>query len=854
MVKLEIEILSADAKDYLFELRNFLNERLENGQVSIKEQPALEGAMSPFTSEVILNGVIHAGIGLTIEQCVHVFLPLLKDFFKHIPVPFGKKVEVLATLGDGGEKVTISEDSEGVSKRYDNVIYSIDTDHTRAVLIGNGEFDNDFTSIPPVKNNLEDFYKLLTDKRNIGLPPENISLALNKTNTEIEELLLRISKLSDTETLIIYFSGHGYRSDVSKLHLIARNTRKLDDYILGGVDYDFIKNIILKSTPAKQKIVILDACHSGIATQGAGDAILDINVSGTYVMASSESDEVSYYDKNKRNTFFTGSLLDTLTNGIDNGKEMLALNDLYENAKAHLDQRQLPRYKDKLNISPSDFLIARNPGFSFDKTIEQARQLFKSGNLTGALKEFKKILKRQPDNREVGALMEQCNTDLLSAQFISQGDEYFYHQHQYAKALGQYQQAYEIKADFTTAEKIRNCKAQLNEDMLSSTDLNSKPSLPPKRIIDPFPKKEKELPEDSEATEKKSMSAKLLILGLSLLVALLAWWLLTFIQGREEKTNFTQLKALLDSLPGDAMNQLRAVKEKDSAYYIIGNYYRADRNTDSAAYYYDQAIAVSHLPAAYSALAVMYFNNEVHDSTKMRSPYNILRKADSLYKADTSAYFMLGSIVAVKARIASVASMPDAGSLKDETEKWFQKGYKKGSLQCNTRLGFFYLSERKDAIAAYPYIKRSADMHVPEAELYLSIMLQNGYGIPMDTAAANKWFGIYFQNASAIQLIKLAKTFADRYQTFFDGHTTEPDCLKVARLYQEAERKIYSIRDDHERSDVYLELGNYYYGINAACRPLIQANHVRARAYYKSSADLGNVVARTYLVDSTLIR
>jgi len=56
-------------------------------------------------------------------------------------------VEVLATLGDGGEKVTISEDSEGVSKRYDNVIYSIDTDHTRAVLIGNGEFDNDFTSI-----------------------------------------------------------------------------------------------------------------------------------------------------------------------------------------------------------------------------------------------------------------------------------------------------------------------------------------------------------------------------------------------------------------------------------------------------------------------------------------------------------------------------------------------------------------------------------------------------------------------------------------------------------------------------------------------------------------------------------
>lgn len=377
MIKLEIEIVSADAKDYQYALRNFLNEHLENMQVSIKEKPAGEGQMSLFTPEGILESVIHAGIGIGIEQCVDVFLPLLKDFFKQIHIPFGKKVEILATMGDGSERVTISEDNEGVSKRYYNVSYSIDTGHTRAVLIGNSEFDYDFTPIPPVKNNIEDFCKLLTDKRNIGLLPENISVALDKTNTEIEDLLLGVSKLPDTQTLLVYFTGHGYRSDVNKLFLIARNTRKIDDYISGGVDYDFIKNVVLKSSTAKQKIVILDACHSGIATQGAADAMLEVNVTGTYIMASSESDESSYFDKNKRNTFFTASLLDTLSNGIDNDREMLALNDLYENAKNNLDQRQQPLFKNKLNISPADFFIARNPAFSLRRVSKRQSSCLK---------------------------------------------------------------------------------------------------------------------------------------------------------------------------------------------------------------------------------------------------------------------------------------------------------------------------------------------------------------------------------------------------------------------------------------------------------------------------------------------
>ena len=856
MIKLEIEILSANAKDYQYELRNFLNDRLENMQVAIKEKPAGEGQMSLFTAEGILDGVIHAGMGISIEQAVLVFLPLMKDFFKHIHIPFGKKVEILATMGDGSERVTLSEDNEGVSKRYDNVSYSIDTEHMRAVLIGNCAFDNDFSPIPPVKNNLEDLCKLLSDKRNIGLPIENISIALDKTNTEIEELLLRVSKLPDTETLLIYFTGHGYRSDVNKLFLIARNTRKIDDYISGGVDYDFIKNVVLKSSPARQKILILDTCHSGIAAQGAEDAVPELNVTGTYILASSESDESSYFDKNKRNTFFTTSLLDTLSNGMDNDREMLALNDLYENARNHLDQRQQPLFKNKLNISPADFFIARNPAFSFEKSIQHARDLFKAGNLFEALNECRKILKRQPNNAEVKNLATQCNSDLLLAQLIKQGDEYFYQRHQYGKSLENYQQAHEINPGFMTAEKIRNCQAALGENKLTGTSEIKLPTAP--ADVDSPPKKENKLNEAAHNdAEEKGWPAKLMVLGIALLVAFSAWWLLSHFQGHEEKTDFTMLTALLDSLPAQAMEQLREAQEKDSAYYIIGNYYRTDKKPDSAVYFYDKSIAFSNLPAAYSALAGIYYNGEIQDSIKWRSPYDILKKADSLFKADTIAYYMLGSILDQNAQINTTGYMRSywlyekklsAGStdqLIEDASRFYLKGFKKGSVQCATGLGFLYLNIRKDPVSAYPFLKKSAENNVPIAQFFVSDMLAQGYGVKKNTAESNQWLQSYINHADVAELLHAASLYANKEPAYLNEYMVEPDCAKAAILYNAADSNAYTIHEDHERADLYLALGNFYYGKNADCKQIL--NLSKARGYYQKASDLGNVSARSYL-------
>src|SRR5205085_8891000 len=128
---------------------------------------------------------------------------------------------------------------------------------------------------------------------------------------------------------------------------------------------------------ASQKILILDACHSGIAAQGDDEIVSLINVKGTYTLTSS-GDEASYFDKGAQNTFFTGALLELLKKGTEDAtKEMLSLEDIYKLSSEKLVSEKFPKpnSKNELNIPAKDFLFARNPAFSFEKLKQKATNL-----------------------------------------------------------------------------------------------------------------------------------------------------------------------------------------------------------------------------------------------------------------------------------------------------------------------------------------------------------------------------------------------------------------------------------------------------------------------------------------------
>ncbi len=461
---IEIELQSPLAKEEIFEFRQFLHDNLDGISFQIKTVPAQEGQMALELLAPIIGGVIEAIVGLSVHQMYdEMFKPKIDAWLKSKKSHGKTNLGVLSTFKNDDVKVHFLENSSGVTKVFDHVNFAIDTDKTYAVLIGAEEFNGGFTSIPPVKGNLEDLYRLLTDKLHVGLPPENVVIAHNKSSAEIEELLLKTSRKPGMETLLVYFAGHGYRTDVKKLYLIANNTKKIDDYIMGGIDFDFINQVILKSSTAKQKIVILDACHSGIATQGADMVLPQIDVKGTYMLTSSPGDEVSYFDKNEHNTYFTGSLLSVLKNGIDNSNEMLALEDLFEYTQNELQQKNFPQpvSKSQLNIPPSRFFVARNPAFSIEKLKRRPAQLYSQGLLQDALYEYEVLLQKYPDDLQLRKEAENCRSQALFTQLVNDADELFYQHHNYPAALEKYSKAGKIKADDMVQSKIRKCEERL---------------------------------------------------------------------------------------------------------------------------------------------------------------------------------------------------------------------------------------------------------------------------------------------------------------------------------------------------------------------------------------------------------
>lgn len=89
---------------------------------------------------------------------------------------------------------------------------SIDPDATRVVLIGASEFPRDpdhLPELPAVKANIWDLARLLHDPGIVGIPAGNIVTILNEEKaSDVQEKLAKVAKEA-TDTLVVYYSGHG---------------------------------------------------------------------------------------------------------------------------------------------------------------------------------------------------------------------------------------------------------------------------------------------------------------------------------------------------------------------------------------------------------------------------------------------------------------------------------------------------------------------------------------------------------------------------------------------------------------------------------------------------------------------
>lgn len=137
----------------------------------------------------------------------------------------------------------------------------------------------------------------------------------------IEELFKK-----DAEVALLYFAGHGH-IEASGGYILASEARRGDE----GVSLSEILTYA-NSSPAKNKIIILDSCHSGIAGSMPADDRIATLSEGLTVLTASTKDQ--YATEKDGRGVFTTLLVDALNGSAANLTGDVTPGSIY----AHIDQ------------------------------------------------------------------------------------------------------------------------------------------------------------------------------------------------------------------------------------------------------------------------------------------------------------------------------------------------------------------------------------------------------------------------------------------------------------------------------------------------------------------------------------
>jgi hypothetical protein len=268
---------------------------------------------------------------------------------------------------------------------------------TRIVLIGTTSCPFDNVMLPPVphaKANIDYLERLFKDPDICGLDDNCIVRVLDRENaTEITE---EIAKAADeaTDTLIVYYVGHGLYGDVNTpLYLAARKTTE-EKKAFNGVSVTLVKQA-MKGSRARKRILILDCCYSGRAMDG-GLAATDpeaavepaIDIEGTYGIAAVPADAKALAPPNEKFTRFTGALLDVLEHGLRTDEKVLTLEDVFSEVERKIGRKADAPLPKRINWDKGQrFCIARNRSLhrrELDRLYEAVEGLRETVTATGA--------------------------------------------------------------------------------------------------------------------------------------------------------------------------------------------------------------------------------------------------------------------------------------------------------------------------------------------------------------------------------------------------------------------------------------------------------------------------------------
>ncbi|MFJ6636969.1 caspase domain-containing protein [Streptomyces sp. NPDC091376] len=219
---------------------------------------------------------------------------------------------------------------------------------SRAVLVGTSRYDH-LERLPAVSNNLTALADLLTGPLSLRMPAPHVTVIENPPDPATVMEPLRQAAAEATDTLLVYYAGHGLIDPQDALALALPHTQP--DRVETCLSYDWLRRILLSSR-AERHIVLLDCCYSGLALgrMSASSSLADqAAVEGSFLMAASAETRTALAPVGDTYTAFTGALLDTLRLGIPDGPPLLDLGAVYKHLRETLEARghPIPQARDR---------------------------------------------------------------------------------------------------------------------------------------------------------------------------------------------------------------------------------------------------------------------------------------------------------------------------------------------------------------------------------------------------------------------------------------------------------------------------------------------------------------------------
>lgn len=283
------------------------------------------------------------------------------------------KIDINVTQSSINKSVTKIENkniSVGKSSVDVNIPENVKVANRYALIIGNEDYQsmqrtlNSEQNVPFAVNDAIVFRDYAV--KTLGVEQENITFLTNATvgqmAQQIDKICKMLSKLGNKAELIVYYAGHGYPDENSKIPYLVPVDVSASNLEMGIKLNDLYKN--LSATNAKRIVVFLDACFTGggrsnglLASRGIKVIPKEDALNGNLVVVSASSGLQSALPyQNEKHGMFSYYLFKKLQESKGN----IALGDLFTFLKESVSLQSL-----KINNKEQD------PTINFSPAVEQ---------------------------------------------------------------------------------------------------------------------------------------------------------------------------------------------------------------------------------------------------------------------------------------------------------------------------------------------------------------------------------------------------------------------------------------------------------------------------------------------------